>query len=228
MHREQENGQGQSPEETLEEALEGIEQAQGRPEDSEADSQEAEKQEGSSQESRDPVEALKAELEEIKQNWARERADFSNYRKRMIEEMARARTAAISNFVRSLIPVVDNLDLVLAAPASDPAVKNFVVGVDMIRTEFLNILNREGIRPEVEPGNDFDPYLMEALELEEREGMDGEKVEQVYKKAYVQIFENGDRQVLRPATVKVVRGRRKGAEQEDAVSKNEASSAEGG
>ncbi|EHQ04778.1 MAG: nucleotide exchange factor GrpE [Leptonema illini] len=208
MHPEQEKEQG------IEETLEGIEQAQGRPEDDAAEEQGAAEAEGSNEAPLDPIEALKAELEETKQNWARERADFSNYRKRMIEEMGKARTSAVSNFVRSLIPVVDNLDLVLAAPTEDPAVKNFVIGVDMIRGEFLNILGREGIRPEVDAGNDFDPYLMEAVELEEREGFEGEKVEHVYKKAYVQISDGGERQVLRPATVKVIRGKRKDAEQE--------------
>lgn len=213
MHPEQENAE--QKESDQEDALEGIEQAEGKPEAESTAEADQEAEAGSEEAAAvDPLEALKAELEETKQNWARERADFSNYRKRMSEEMARARLSTIAGFVRSLIPVLDNLDLVLAAPTEDPGVKNFVVGVEMIRGEFLGILSREGIKPEVEVGQEFDPYLMEAVELEESEEVEGEKVQHVYKKAYVQMTDGGARTVLRPATVKVVRGKGQEAQPE--------------
>lgn len=210
------------------ETLEGIEQAEGKESDqggssnsaageagtSGASPSEAESETGAeaggeaSAAATDPVEAIKAELEETKQNWARERADFSNYRKRMMEEVGRARQSGMVNFVKGIIPVIDNLNLVLAAPTEDPAVKNFVIGVDMIRTEFMGILNREGIQSSVVVDEPFDPRLMEAVELEEREGVEGDRVLHVYKQAYVYQSETGERQVLRPATVKVVRGKK--------------------
>lgn len=152
--------------------------------------------------------ALRSELEETKLNWARERADFSNYRKRMMEEIGRARQSGIANFVKGLVPVIDNLDLVLAAPAEDAAVKNFVIGVEMIRGEFLNVLARENIKPVVSADDPFDPFLMEAVELEEVEGLEGDRVLHVYKKAYVYQPESGDRQVLRPAAVRVGRAKK--------------------
>lgn len=190
------------------EELDGIDQASGNQNLNQSEiSEETENQDHLETEVSE-IEKLRSELEETKLNWARERADFSNYRKRMIEEMRKARALAVSEFARSLMSVVDNLDLVLMAPAENPEVKNFVVGVNMIRQEFLGVLSKEGIRPEVEVGADFDPYLMEAIELEEKEGQVGEKVEHVYKKAYVQVSESGERLVLRPARVKVVRAKK--------------------
>ena len=156
----------------------------------------------------DPVVLLQKELESVKLNWARDRADFINARKHMHQEMSAIRRTTIANFVQSLISVIDNLDLVLAAPTDDPAVKNFVIGVDMIRSEFLQALGRENIKPVVDVGDEFDPYLMEAIEFEEREGVVGDTVENVYKKAYVMQGEGDERRILRLATVKVVRGKK--------------------
>lgn len=207
------------------ETLDGIENANGKPGDAvspeasievpvadggaEADTgSDAAASAGQEASGGDPLAALRAELEETKLNWARERADFSNYRKRMIEEVGRARQSGIGNFVKGLVPVVDNLDLVLAAPADDPAVKNFVIGVEMIRTEFMSVLARENIKPAVSIDDPFDPHMMEAVELEEREGLEGDRVLHVYKKAYVFQPESGDRQVLRPAAVRVGRAKK--------------------
>lgn len=206
------------------ETLDGIENADGKPGDAESPETKVEAPAAGGAEAGvageaataendetagvDPQAALRAELEETKLNWARERADFSNYRKRMIEEVGRARQSGIGNFVKGLVPVVDNLDLVLAAPADDPAVKNFVIGVEMIRTEFLSVLARENIKPAVSVDDPFDPHMMEAVELEEREGLEGDRVLHVYKKAYVFQPESGDRQVLRPAAVRVGRAKK--------------------
>lgn len=143
------------------------------------------------------------EIEELKESWMRERAEFTNFKKRSSQEQLRIKTHVIGNFVKGLLPVLDNLDRVLQVESEDPAVKNFVVGVEMIRGEFRTALEKEGIFPHNPVGESFDPVSMEAIAMEDREGLEKETVLEVYQEGYTMGQEENEKQVLRPARVKV-------------------------
>lgn len=151
------------------------------------------------------LEQAKRKIDEVQENWNRERADFVNFRKRSQDEISRARVFGIAGFVKNLIPVIDNLDLVLKAPGESKEVKDFVTGVEMIRNEFLRVLETEKIRPAVQEGDKFDPHKMEAVEIEQRDDKEHDTVILVHKKAYVMETPSGDIQVLRNAVVTVAR-----------------------
>lgn len=150
-------------------------------------------------------ENLKQIVEELKENWARERAEFSNYRKRMQQEILFARNQGVEEFVKKLLPIIDNLELVLSSKNENPEVKNFIFGVEMIRNEFLKILESILIKPMVFVGDKFNPQIMEAIDVEYRENLEEEIVIAVYKKAYVKIDDNDGKKynLLRAASVKV-------------------------
>ncbi len=154
---------------------------------------------------KEEIEKLKQQVEELKDNWARERAEFMNYRKRIQYEILQAKNSGIEEFVKKLLSVIDNLDMVLSSKSENPEVQNFIFGVDMIRGEFLKVLNNYNIKPIVDKGDKFDPTLMEAIDVEIKEGLSAETVIEVYKKAYVKYdSENKDKYVvLRTASVKV-------------------------
>jgi molecular chaperone GrpE len=112
----------------------------------------------------------------------------------------------IEELVKRLLPVIDNLDIVLASKSDNPEVQNFIYGVDMIRSEFLKILQNYQIVPIVDKGDKFNPNLMEAIDVEIIDDLKEEVVTEVYKKAYVKYYDlqNKDKfVVLRTATVKV-------------------------
>ncbi len=153
----------------------------------------------------DPLEQARKEVQELKDQWTRERAEFVNYRKRTQDEMARSRVFAVVNFVKGLIPVLDNLELVLRSKSDNPEVQNFVTGVEMIRNEFLSVLSRENIKPVVEPGDAFDPNFMEALDLAEDPSATRDTVKQVYEKGWIRDNDEGNPQVIRPARVQVAK-----------------------
>ncbi|MCB1165524.1 MAG: nucleotide exchange factor GrpE [Leptospiraceae bacterium] len=153
----------------------------------------------------DPLEAARKEIQELKDQWTRERAEFVNFRKRTQDEMARSRIFAVVNFVKGLIPVLDNLELVLRSKSDNPEVKNFVTGVEMIRNEFISVLSRENIKPVVEPGDAFDPNFMEALDLAQDPSVQKDTVTQVYEKGWVRQDGEDAPQVIRPARVQVAK-----------------------
>ncbi len=148
---------------------------------------------------------LKLIVEELKDNWARERAEFSNYRKRMQQEILFAKNQGIEDFVKKLLPIIDNLELVLSSKIENPEVKNFIFGVEMIRNEFLKILESVYIKPMVFVGDKFNPQIMEAIDVEYRDNLEEEIVIEVYKKAYIKIDDNDGKKynLLRSASVKV-------------------------
>lgn len=141
-------------------------------------------------------------VEELKDNWARERAEFQNYKKRMQQEIQNYKNAGIEEITKKLLFVLDNLDLVLVSKSDNPEVQNFMFGVKMVKDEFLKILAQYSIQAVAEKGDKFDPRLMEAIDVEIRDDIQEEVVLEVYKKGYV-IDQPGRFSVLRVASVKV-------------------------
>lgn len=112
--------------------------------------------------------ALQAELarktalaEEYFQRLARLQADFENFRKRTLREKEDLLKYAAEKLIGQLLPVLDNFERALAAPAGDEAA--FRSGVEMIHRQLLDILTREGLEPLQCVGQPFDPSRHEAV-----------------------------------------------------------------
>ena len=151
----------------------------------------------------DELEKAREEIRELKDSWSRERAEFLNYKKRMVQEQARFRKQVIGSFVGELLPVLDNLKAVLQTKAEDEAVRNFISGVEMIHNEFVDVLKKSGISV-LRPHNErFDPNFMQAIATEDRDDLEHETVLEVFQDGYIVEHSEDDRHVLRPARVKV-------------------------
>lgn len=153
----------------------------------------------------DPIDALNKEVEELNKQLAASRndllrayADTDNTRKRLIKEADTAKKYRFQSAALELLPVLDNMNMALAAqPESDEAA-TFVKGFEMIRTQLENVLQNEGVK-EIEALNQpFDANLMQALMTEKKEGVEPGIVIEVLQKGY----KLKDR-MLRPALVKV-------------------------
>ena len=149
------------------------------------------------------LEKANDEIQKLKDAWTRERAEFMNYKKRVAQDQVRARMWAIGDFVGSLLPALDNLETVLKVKTENPEVKNFVTGVEMIRGELISALGKHNIRHLQPLEQPFDPQIMEAIAIEEREGLEAEQVLEVFQDGFFLEFDDGHKQVLRPARVKV-------------------------
>src|ERR1700754_1013552 len=115
----------------------------------------------------DEVAALKAETVALKEQLLRYAAEADNIKRRAEREANDARAYAIQKFARDLLGVADNLARALAAhPAetADPALKNFVVGVEMTEKELQGAFERNGLK-KIEPakGEKFDPHKHQAM-----------------------------------------------------------------
>lgn len=143
------------------------------------------------------IEALKREKEEYVNMLKRERADFENYKKRNADLASCSYANGVSEAIKSVLPVIDNLERAIAA--SDCAQGALSEGVEMIRRQLTDTLASFGLEEIEADGQPFDPQCMDAvMQVEKAEGQDSGCVAEVMQKGYRL---NG--KVLRCAMVKV-------------------------
>ena len=124
--------------------------------------------------------ALKERVAELEGELAAARADFYNYRQRIAKERQQIRRLVTDDTISSLLPVLDNLDRALTVP-EDGSAKDVLVGVGMVRRQFLSTLEELGVRVIPTEGAPFDPALHDAVEtvpVEDPE-LDGRILEEV-------------------------------------------------
>ena len=110
------------------------------------------------------IEALRAENASLKEQVLRFAAEAENTKRRAEREANDARAYAIQKFGRDLLAVADTLDRALAAPVDDPAVKNFVVGLEMTQKSLMSAFENNGLM-KIDPpkGEKFDPHQHQAM-----------------------------------------------------------------
>ena len=148
------------------------------------------------------LEALKIQLTEAeakKQEYLdalqRERADFTNYRRRMELEKAQMGQWTTGETIKKLLPVLDDLELALAnRPADEP----WANGVELVYRKFQSILEKENFASIDAVGKPFDPNIHEAIMQEPSDSHEPGMVIAVLRQGYM----HGER-VIRPALVKV-------------------------
>ncbi len=138
-----------------------------------------------------------AERDEFKDKYLRGLAEMDNFRKRMKKERDEFQKYVLSEILLDLLQVYDNLERALKSRSGEPE-KGIVSGVEMIRKQFLDLLKKYQVLEIEALGRAFDPVFHEALSKEEREGLSGPVVIEVYQKGFT--YQD---KLLRPALTKV-------------------------
>lgn len=142
---------------------------------------------------------MTAERDALKDQLLRHRAEFDNYRKRMAREAERLRKTASASLVRDLLPVVDNLER--AFDHVEDKTGPLAQGVEMVLSQFYEVLGGHEVEPIAALGELFDPNVHEALSHLPSEEYPADTVMQEYQRGY-RMAGN----VLRPAKVVVSSG----------------------
>ena len=148
------------------------------------------------------METLKAQLAEAQgkaQEYLdalqRERADFTNFRRRTDLESAQMGRLASGTTIKKFLAAIDDLERALAHRIPGDT---WADGVELVYRKFLSILEAEGVTRMQPEGQPFDPNLHEAIMQEPSEQYESGTVIAVLQQGYM----HGER-VLRPALVKV-------------------------
>lgn len=114
------------------------------------------------------IEALQAQIAELKNAVLRERADSDNLRKRFEREKESALKFGSEKLIKELLPVIDSLTLGLEAAKAHEAegrqaLDHFIEGSAMTLKLLLDVLQKNGVS-ELDPvGEKLDPELHQAL-----------------------------------------------------------------
>lgn len=142
------------------------------------------------------LEAAKKQSDEYLNMAQRVQADFENFRRRNNAVRADAYEDGARAFIKTILPVMDNLERALAAESADAALYE---GVSMVHRQLSEALEKRGVTVIDCAGEKFDPRLEDAvMQADASEGEPG-TVCLVLQKGY----QLGD-VVLRHAMVKVV------------------------
>lgn len=143
------------------------------------------------------LEALKKELAEGTERMKRLQADFENFRRRTRQEKEELSNLVVQDFIRELLPMLDNFDRAMAAEANDAA--QFQQGVEMIYNQLAEILKNKGLEKIETKDAKFDPNFHQAVMRVEDPELDDEAVAMELQKGYMV-----KGRVIRPSMVQVV------------------------
>ena len=151
------------------------------------------------------VTALKTALEEMDKKaeeyldgWQRARAEFANYKKRILRENMDIRQVARGEVIKLYLDIADDLDRALQEKPETGDGETWAEGIEIIFQKLHARLEMEGIKPMNPIGEEFDPNIHEALMKEESEEFESGQIIEVMQEGYW----IGDK-VLRPALVRV-------------------------
>jgi len=149
--------------------------------------------------SKQALEALREERDELAEQLLRRRAEFENFRRRVERDRHSAAQEALAAIFRELLGTVDNLERALSSAAGGE--DELRTGVELTHRELVGLLESHDVVPVDPLGERFDPAVQQALLHEPVPGLEEGEVAEVFRKGY--LF--GDR-LLRPALVKVAKG----------------------
>ena len=135
-------------------------------------------------------------LETSKDQFARLAAEYDNYRKRTAKEKETLYQDAKADTIKEFLAVYDNLERAAAAPGGedDPHKK----GLEMIFTQYKELLKKLGVAEIEAQGQPFDPERHAAVMHVDDENLGENEVAQVFQAGFLM----GDR-VIRHAVVQV-------------------------
>lgn len=143
------------------------------------------------------LEALKKQLAEGAERMKRLQADFENFRRRTRQEKEELSNLVVQDFIKELLPMLDNFDRAMAAEATDAA--KFQQGVEMIYNQLTEILKNKGMELIDTKDAKFDPNFHQAVMRVENPDLEDEAIAMELQKGYMV-----KGKVIRPSMVQVV------------------------
>jgi molecular chaperone GrpE len=138
---------------------------------------------------------VQAKFDEIKAQMERETQEMRQRLMKTLEDRAKQ---GQFNFLTTLLPVLDNLNLAIEASEKDSSFEHLLTGVKGTARSFEQALMNVGVEAVPSIGAEFDPELHEAIDMTEVDADGDGKITAEYSRGY----KFGDK-LLRPARVQV-------------------------
>ena len=142
------------------------------------------------------MELAAKQLESVKDQFVRLTAEYDNYRKRTTKEKDALYQDAKADTISAFLAVYDNLERAAASEGGEDSPHK--KGLEMIFTQFKEILQKQGVTEMEALGKPFDPEKMNAVMHIDNENLGENEVAQVFQAGFML----GDK-VIRHAIVQV-------------------------
>jgi len=144
------------------------------------------------------LQKVRAERDTQLDRLARLQAEFENARKRAVREQQDYREYAVSDTVKSLLPILDSFERALQVSGNNG--NDLRSGVELIYKQLQDALVKLGLRQIPAKGEPFDPHLHEAIEMVDTDEVEDHHVLDELQRGY-----KLKERLLRPAMVRVAR-----------------------
>ena len=158
----------------------------------ETPAEEEKNEEAEEKDALDETEVLKAKVRDLEEKVSelndrilRDAAETENYKKRLRQEKENSVKYANEALIRDLLDPLDNFSRAIEAAEKSQDIETIKQGVEMVESQLKGVLSTNwGLEQFSPEGEDFNPSEMEACMMKEEEGLDKEKVLQVFMKGY--------------------------------------------
>ncbi len=141
-------------------------------------------------------EASEAKAAEYLDGWQRAKAEFANYKKRIVRDREQYNQEAIGKVVKNYLSAIDDLERALKNIPQNEESAAWVNGIELIYRKLVTALENDGVIPMDVDGKIFDPNLHEAVAKIDSPDHESGQIVDVIQTGY----RIGER-VLRPARV---------------------------
>ena len=166
-------------------------------------------------------EKLQRELKEWQDKYLYLQAEYQNYRKRVVKDIADARSYTVADTLTPFLSVYDYLSMAGMAAEQSDNLESIRMGLKMIMGEFFKAFDELGVSKLESVGKKFDPNLHEAVANEPSETVPEGDIIREWNCG----FKRGEK-LLRPARVVVSAGVQTQEEKPEENSENKENNAE--
>lgn len=134
----------------------------------------------------DSEEALRTEIQKLKESLLRNAADYENFKKRKEAEVWKIREFASEKIIKDLFPIYEDLsrsiDSIDKGETND--IETLKKGIHAIYEKFKTVLNSEGVEEINSLGKEFDVNLSDAIGQIPRDDVEPNTVVEVVEKGF--------------------------------------------
>jgi molecular chaperone GrpE len=128
---------------------------------------------------------LEKQLNEYKDAYLRKAAEFENYKRRVDAEQSNLFKYAAEPFIKSILPVYDDLERSLNHIGDENSFESLKKGLELVFEKFTKTLNGQGVKKIEAKGQQFDVDLHEALMQQPAEGVAPHTILDVIEQGYI-------------------------------------------
>ena len=111
--------------------------------------------------------------------------EIKNFQAKYEKEIAEIKKYAVADSIPELLNIFSKFDFAVSQDVDNPKVKNFLVGLKMFSAMFKTWLKSIGVEEiEVKVGDQFDPNIMDAIDVEQKPTQKEKKKKKIVSKGY--------------------------------------------